>query len=76
MTFRVTKKDLDLALDRLNSISKREYRFNWAYGKVQLVVKEHGSSINRVGFLDSKPEMYYTLHTLLNYLEKERRDPV
>jgi len=74
VTFRVTNKDLDLAVERLNAVSKRKYHIVRSYGKNRLVVAEKGTSINNIGYMDSKPELYYTLHTLLNYISKEKQE--
>ena len=76
MTFRVNQKDLEAALERLNTVSKRTYRIDYAYGKCRLNVMEKGTSINNVSSMCSKPELYYTMHTILNYIEKENKETV
>ena len=76
MTFRVTDQDLKVAVERLNELSKRTYRLDGSYGKVHLVVMEKGTSINNVSNMNTKKELYYQLHTILNYLERESKEVV
>ena len=73
MTFRITKKDLRDRLERLNQISKRKYRFSWAYSKVQLVsmYDENTGAIESVSYLCTKPELYEQIHLIFKYLEME-----
>jgi len=74
MTFRVTEKDLSAAVERLNDNSKRTYRIDYAYGKCRLNVMEKGTSINNVSSVCTKSELYYTIHTILNYIERENKE--
>ena len=72
MTIRINHKDIEAALDRLNTISKRKYRLNGAYDKWQLWVEE-GQGVNTISFLQTTRELYDILHTILKYKEVEER---
>ena len=74
---RITKKDLKGVLESLNSISKRKYKFNWAYSKVQLVAMydESTGAIETVSYLCTKPELYEQIHLIFKYLEMEGKRP-
>ena len=71
---RITQNDIQIAVERLNGVSKRRYRANYAYGKCRLVVYEQGSSINNVGPVGTKPDLYYQIHTILDYLRREDKE--
>ena len=75
MSFKVTKNDLVLAVQRLNGLTKRKYELHGQYNGYRLAVieNEEAHSINWVGYQDSKTNYYYILHTLINLLECERK---
>ncbi len=68
----ITKEMLKNVVERLNRITKREYRVESSYGGWKLVVRENeGYSDITYGYI-SKKELYYTILSIIRVLEKEK----
>lgn len=77
MTDRITQTQLDYALERLNSVSKRKYKLSYAYNRIALHVYEKGTSINEItSHCHTKREMYDIIHGILTYLSFENKEPI
>jgi hypothetical protein len=72
----IRQSDLEAAVRRLNPRSKRTYQLDGAYGGWKLQVQERGTSVNDVtaGY-GTKPELYYQIHAILRYLDREEQQP-
>ena len=74
---RINRKDLIACIERLNSISKKKYVLNGAYGGWQLdqLIDEKTGAIDNVtyGFVPAR-ELYDTIHAIIRYVEKENRE--
>ena len=72
---RITNKDLERAVSRLNSYSKRKYRIHGAYGKVQLVVESlrYPTAVSIITPFVSKRELYNIIHSIIEYILAENK---
>ena len=72
---RINRKDLEVAVQRLNEISKQKYRLDGAYGGWQLVYEIEGTTaINQVtyGFKPAR-ELYDIIYAIIKYIEIESK---
>lgn len=71
---RVTDSMLESALRVLNSMSRRKYRIERAYGGYRLIVEipDSDGAVADVSARMSKSELYYTIHAIIKYLEQEK----
>jgi len=75
---RVTKKDIDVAIERLNELTKNKYYVQGAYGGYQLVRLVNGvdtrDGVENIGygFIPAK-DFYYLINAMCRLLEKENR---
>jgi len=72
---RITQKDLQKGLERLNSYTKGQYRLEGAYGGWQLVreIEDGTGAITNIsnGFKSNR-EVYDLIHAICRLLEYER----
>ena len=71
---KVSKRDLDLSVERLNAESVRTgewYQVEYCYGSCRLT-GAHGS-INIQPILGTKKECYYIIHSILNYIYQDSK---
>ena len=74
---RISQKDLELSIKRLNEVSKRTYILDGAYGGWKLSVQEKGTCQSDVSLgFGSKSEVYYIVQAILNYRSKENHEPI
>lgn len=71
---RIDKEDLERAVEHLNSISRRKYKLQCAYGGCKLVVTFKDSSvISDVTYgYTPKSELYYAILGMMNYSRSEK----
>jgi len=73
---RVTKKDLETLLERLNEVSNKKYLLQRSYGSWSLHVSLNGKDtrdgIKRISFEATTSEMYMILNALLEYALAEQ----
>ena len=72
---RITDKDLEAAVERLNSFSKKTYVISYAYGRVRLQQKGKGTCIERdVSPRLPRPQLYDIVWTIIEYVTSENRE--
>ena len=73
---RINRKDLGVALGRLNDISKQKYRVEGAYGgwQLQLCVKGTSAIENITNGFKPARELYNIIHAILRYISLEDRE--
>ena len=72
---RITEDNLRGVLKLLNERSKNEYVIMKDISGYCLFVKS-GDGVSRVGFYGTKSDVYYTICTINNYLDKEHKELV
>ena len=71
LTDRISQSQLDGAIERLQAVSKQEIKPYNCYGYSQLMTNDGNTFYATLG--DSKKELYYQIHFLLNWLELEAK---
>ena len=66
---RITNKDVENVLERLNAVSKNKYSLEWAYGGVKLL-KDDSREITL--YRHTKKELYHIILAILKWSEQER----
>ena len=76
MTHRVTDKQLEALVERLNSVSKCRYELDHSYGRQRVIMKHpnSGGVISDVTYNVPKSELESVLSGILSYLSKERNE--
>ncbi len=68
---RISQSNLDGALEKLNAVSKNKIKPYNCYGYSQLMTDNGNTFYATLG--DSKKELYYQIHFLLDWLNLEMR---
>jgi len=70
---RITEKDLEFSLERLNIVSYRKFVIRKAYGKWQLLYQiSRESGLSSVTGFHPKRELYEIIWAILNYVHAEK----
>lgn len=75
MTARITRKDLDDLMERMNARSRAKYRLCGAYGKVgvnRLALEVGSGAVTTLLPLGTKRETYARLWAILSWQEQEQ----
>jgi len=76
MGSRITKADLERAIEHLNAISKHKYGLSYTCGKARLVrfINDEDTKEGVVDITIPLPKrlLYYTIHSIINYVREER----
>jgi len=72
---RITQEMIDIAIDRLNKVSKCKYVSNNAYGYSQLSMQYPNSTgISDLSLGNTKSELYHQIHFLLDWISFENNE--
>ena len=74
MTERITVKEIEGMLDRLNGNTKGRYQLDQSYGgyRLEFVLDEKSGGVSDISFRHTKREIYDVLYTCNRVLENER----